>query len=36
MADRPSDAERQQERDQLKTAAPGAGGGFDVQPPHLY
>ncbi|MGW3107446.1 RNase A-like domain-containing protein [Streptomyces sp. NPDC001100] len=36
MADRPSDAERQQERDRLKTAAPGAGGGFDVQPPHLY
>ncbi|MEV0910088.1 RNase A-like domain-containing protein [Streptomyces hokutonensis] len=36
MADRPSDAERQQERDQLKTAAPGAGGGFDVLPPHLY
>ncbi|MFJ9375008.1 hypothetical protein [Streptomyces sp. NPDC101455] len=36
MADRPSDAERQQERDELKTAAPNAGGGFDVQPPHLY
>ncbi|MBZ9641960.1 RNase A-like domain-containing protein [Streptomyces sp. PSKA30] len=36
MADRPSDAERKQERDQLKPAAPGAGGGFDVQPPHLY
>ncbi|MET7567999.1 RNase A-like domain-containing protein [Streptomyces sp. NPDC005492] len=36
MADRPSDAERRQERDQLKPAAPDAGGGFDVQPPHLY
>ncbi|MFD4557467.1 RNase A-like domain-containing protein [Streptomyces sp. NPDC058469] len=36
MTDRPGDAERQQERDQLKTAAPNAGGGFDVQPPHLY
>ncbi|MFI1162456.1 RNase A-like domain-containing protein [Streptomyces sp. NPDC020801] len=36
MTDRPSDAERQKERDQLKTAAPDAGGGFDVRPPHLY
>ncbi|MFJ8020938.1 RNase A-like domain-containing protein [Streptomyces sp. NPDC096311] len=36
MADRPSDAERKQERDQLKPAAPDAGGGFDVQPAHLY
>ncbi|WP_328681264.1 RNase A-like domain-containing protein [Streptomyces sp. NBC_00343] len=36
MAERPSDAERQAERDQLKTAAPNADGGFDVQPPHLY
>ncbi|MFG2030382.1 RNase A-like domain-containing protein [Streptomyces sp. NPDC048825] len=36
MADRPTDAERKQERDQLRPAAPDAGGGFDVQPPHLY
>ncbi|MGN5379438.1 hypothetical protein ACQ4WX_25640 [Streptomyces lasalocidi] len=33
---RPSDAQRQQERDQLKTTAPGSGGGFDLKPPHLY
>ncbi|SFF38209.1 RNase A-like domain-containing protein [Streptomyces mirabilis] len=36
MADRPSDAQRKQERDQLTPATPGSGGGFDVQPPHLY
>ncbi|MFK0026301.1 RNase A-like domain-containing protein [Streptomyces sp. NPDC090798] len=36
MADRPSDAQRRQERDQLRQAPPGSGGGFDVQPPHLY
>jgi hypothetical protein len=36
MADRPSDAQRKQERDQLKPSPPGSGGGFDVQPPHLY
>ncbi|MFI7294096.1 RNase A-like domain-containing protein [Streptomyces sp. NPDC050121] len=36
MADRPSDAERKRERDQLTPAAPDAGSGFDVQPPHLY
>ncbi|MFJ2161558.1 MULTISPECIES: RNase A-like domain-containing protein [unclassified Streptomyces] len=36
MADRPSDAERKAERDQLSTAAPDAGGGFDVRPAHLY
>ncbi|MEH0575255.1 hypothetical protein QBA54_12320 [Streptomyces sp. B21-108] len=36
MADRPSDAERKRERDLLTQAAPDAGGGFDVQPPHLY
>ncbi|MEV1062030.1 RNase A-like domain-containing protein [Streptomyces sp. NPDC050263] len=36
MADRPSAAERKRERDQLTPAAPDAGSGFDVQPPHLY
>ncbi|MFE2682064.1 hypothetical protein, partial [Streptomyces mirabilis] len=36
MADRPSDAQRKQERDQLNPTPPGSGGGFDVQPPHLY
>ncbi|MGW7523415.1 RNase A-like domain-containing protein [Streptomyces sp. NPDC054783] len=36
MASRPSDAQRQQERDQLKTAAPDSGGGFDLMPQHLY
>ncbi|WP_217234556.1 RNase A-like domain-containing protein [Streptomyces sp. AC555_RSS877] len=36
MADRPSDAERKEERDRLNPAAPDSGGGFDVQPPHLY
>ena len=36
MADRPSDAERKQERDQLRPTAPDANGGFDVQPTHLY
>jgi hypothetical protein len=35
-ADRPSDAERKKERDQLQTPGPDAGGGFDVQPSHLY
>ena len=35
MGTRPSDAERRQERDQLKTTAPGSGGGFDLKPPHL-
>ncbi|MGW0709367.1 RNase A-like domain-containing protein [Streptomyces sp. NPDC002643] len=36
MVDRPSDTERAKERDRLRPAAPDAGGGFDVQPPHLY
>ncbi|MFJ9628688.1 RNase A-like domain-containing protein [Streptomyces sp. NPDC101175] len=36
MTDRPSDAERHEERDRLRTAAPDAGGGFDVRPAHLY
>lgn len=36
MTERPSDAERKQERDQLKPAAPDAGGGFEVKPSHLY
>ncbi|WP_234384648.1 RNase A-like domain-containing protein [Streptomyces sp. MMG1121] len=36
MGTRPSDAERQQERDQLKTAAPGSSGGFELKPQHLY
>ncbi|GGL18805.1 RNase A-like domain-containing protein [Streptomyces flaveus] len=37
MADLPSDKQRQQERDQARTAPPDQGvGRFDVQPQHLY
>ncbi|MGW4564296.1 RNase A-like domain-containing protein [Streptomyces sp. NPDC004561] len=36
MGTRPSDDERRKERDQLRTAAPGAGGGFELKPQHLY
>ncbi|MEU6505767.1 RNase A-like domain-containing protein [Streptomyces sp. NPDC046942] len=36
MGSLPSDSERQKEREQLKTAAPGASGGFELKPQHLY
>lgn len=36
MTTRPSDTERQGERDHLKTADPDSGGGFEVKPQHLY